>query len=82
MKFEFEFKFKFEFSLIFIFEKVIYNKIRFENDKTYVTKLLKMIKINDVKEIKRILKSKNFSLMISFDNDLKINCFEIKIKST
>ena len=39
-----------------------------------------MIKINDVEEIKRALKSKNFLLIINFDNDLKINCFEIKMK--
>ena len=60
---------------------MIYNKIKFENDKVYVIKLLKMIKINDVEEIKRALKSKSFSLIINFDNDSRINYFEIRMKS-
>ena len=59
-----------------------YNEIKFENDETCVIRLLKMIKINDVEEIKRALKSKNSLLMINFDNDSKINYFEIKMKST
>ena len=67
---------------MFMLEKVICNKIRFENDEICVINFLKMIKINDVKEIKRVLKSKNFSLMINFDNNSKIDCFEIKMKST
>ena len=63
-------------------EKMTYNEIKFENDETCVIRLLKMIKINDVEEIKRALKSKNSLLMINFDNDSKINYFEIKMKST
>ena len=59
---------------------MIYNEIRFENDEIYIIRLLKIIKINDVKKIKRVLKSKSFLLMINFDNDLKINYFEIKMK--
>ena len=83
-EFEFEFKFKFEseFPFKFIFEKMIYNEIRFENDKVCVIRLLKMIKINDIEEMKRALKSKSFSFIINFDNDSKINYFEIKMKST
>ena len=77
-----KFKFEFEFSFKFIFEKMIYNEIRFKNDKICVIKLLKVIKINNVEEIKRALKSKSFSLIINFDNDLKVNCFEIRMKST
>ena len=65
---------------MFMLEKIIYNKIKFENNKVYVIRLLKMIKINDVEEIKRVLKSKSFSLMINFDNDSRINCFKIKMK--
>ena len=76
MKFEFEFEFSFEF----IFKKIIYNEIKFEDNKICVIKLLKMIKISDVEEIKRVLKSKNFSLIINFNNDSKIDYFEIKIK--
>ena len=76
-----KFEFKFEFSFKFIFEKMIYNEIRFKNDEIYVIRFLKMIEINNVKEIKRVLKSKNSSLIINFDNNSKINCFEIKIKS-
>ena len=63
-------------------EKIIYNKIRFKNNEIYVIRLLKIIEINDVKKIKRVLKSKSFSLMIDFDNDSKIDYFEIKMKST
>ena len=63
-----------------MFEKMIYNKIRFKNNEICVIKLLKIIKINDVEEIKRALKSKNFSLMINFNNNSKINYFEIKMK--
>ena len=77
-----KFKFEFEFSFKFIFEKMIYNEIRLENDKICVIKILKIIEINDVKEIKRALKSKNSSLIINFDNNLKINYFKIKMKST
>ena len=75
-------KFKFEFSFKFIFKKVIYNKIKFENNKIYIIKLLKIIKINDVEKIKRVLKSKSSLLMINFNNDLKIDYLEIKMKST
>ena len=63
-------------------EKMIYNKIRFENDEIYVIRFLKMIKINDVEKIKRALKSKSFLLIINFDNDSKIDYFEIKMKLT
>ena len=77
-----KFKFEFEFSFKFIFEKMIYNEIRFKNDKICVIKLLKVIKINNVEEIKRALKSKSFSLIINFDNDLEVNCFEIRMKLT
>ena len=41
-----------------------------------------MIKINDVEKIKRTLKSKNSLLIINFNNNSKIDYFEIKIKST
>ena len=41
-----------------------------------------MIKINDVEEIKRALKSKSSLLIINFNNDSKIDYFEIKMKST
>ena len=52
-------KFEFRFTLEFIFEKMIYNKMRFKINEIYVIKLLKMIKISDVEEIKRIfVKSK------------------------
>ena len=60
---------------------MIYNKIRFENNKICVIKLLKVIEINNIKKIKRALKSKSFSLMINFDNNSKINYFEIRMKS-
>ena len=75
-------KFKFKFSFEFIFKKMIYNKTKFENNKIYIIKFLKMIKINDVEEIKRALKSNFFLLIINFDNDSKINYFEIKMKLT
>ena len=39
-----------------------------------------MIKINDIEKIKRVLKSKNSLLMINFNNNSKINYFEIRIK--
>ena len=65
-----------------MFEKIIYNKIRFKNDEIYIIIFLKMIKINNVEKIKRILKSKNSSLIINFNNDSKIDYFEMKIKST
>ena len=65
-----------------MFKKVIYNEIKLKNDEAYVIKLLKIIKINDVEEIKRALKSKSFSLMINFNNGSKINYFEIKMKLT
>ena len=61
---------------------MIYNKIKFENDKVYVIRLLKVIKISDVEEIKRALKSKSSSLIIDFDNNSKINYFKIRIKLT
>ena len=67
---------------MFMLEKMIYNKIRLRNNKIYVIRLLKMIKINDIEKIKRALKSKNFSLIINFDNDSKINYFKIKMKLT
>ena len=72
-------EFKFAFKLIF--EKMIYNEIRFKNNEIYNLKFLKMIKINDIKDIKRVLKPKSFLLIINFNNDLKINYFEIKMKS-
>ena len=61
---------------------MIYNKIRFKNDKVYIIGLLKVIKIKNVEEIKRALKSKSSLLMINFDNKSRINCFKIKMKST
>ena len=64
-----------------MFKKMIYNEIKFENNKIYVIRFLKMIKISDVKEIKRALKSKNSLLIINFDNNSKINYLEIKMKS-
>ena len=60
---------------------MIYNKIRFKNDEICVIKLLKMIKINNVEKIRRALKSKSFLLIINFDNDSRVNYFEIKMKS-
>ena len=78
---KFKLEFELEFTFKFIFEKMIYNKIRFKDDKTYVIRLLKMIKINDVEEIERALKPKRFLLIINFDNDSKINYLKIKIKS-
>ena len=63
-------------------EKIIYNEIRFENNKVYIIKFLKMIKINDIEEIKRALKSKSSSLIINFNNNLKVDYFEIKMKLT
>ena len=41
-----------------------------------------MIKINNVEEIKRALKPKSFSLIINFNNNSKIDYFEIKMKLT
>ena len=41
-----------------------------------------MIKIDGVKEIKRALKSNFFLLITNFNNDSRINCFEIKMKLT
>ena len=79
---KFEFKFEFEFSFEFMFEKMIYNKTKFKNNEICVIRLLKMIKINDVKKIKRALKPKSFLLIINFNNDSKVNCFEIRMKST
>ena len=63
-------------------EKIIYNEIRFENNKVYIIKFLKMIKINDIEEIKRALKSKSSSLIINFNNNLKVDYLEIGMKST
>ena len=65
-----------------MFEKIIYNEIKFKNNKVYIINFLKMIKINDVEEIKRFLKLKSSLLIIDFDNNLKIDYFEIRIKST
>ena len=65
-----------------MFEKMIYNEIRFEDDETCVIRFLKIIKINNVEEIKRALKPKSFLLIINFDNNSRINCFEIKMKLT
>ena len=61
---------------------MIYNEIKFKNDEIYVIRFLKIIKINDVEEIRRALKSKNSLLIINFNNDSRINYFEIRIKST
>ena len=58
-------KFEFEFTFKFIFEKMIYNEIKFKDNETYIIKFLKIIKINDVEKIKRVLKSKRFSLIIN-----------------
>ena len=63
-------------------EKIIFNEIKFENNEICVIKILKMIEINDVKEIKRALKSKSFLLIINFNNNSKIDYLEIKMKST
>ena len=61
---------------------MIYNKIKFKNkDLIYDIIFLKVIKLNDVKDIKRVLKSKSFSLIINFDNYSKIDYFEIKLLS-
>ena len=56
---------------MFKFNNIIYN-IKFE----------KMNKINDINNINRVYKSKNFSLMINFNENLKIDYFEINIKLT
>ena len=69
------------FRLNLYLKKKIYNEIRFKNDEIYIIRFLKIIEINDVEKIKRALKSKNSLLMINFDNDSEINCFEIKMKS-
>ena len=62
---------------------MIYNEIKLKNKNSICDAgLLRMIKINGVEDIKRALKSKSFSLMINFDNDSKIDCFEMKMKST
>ena len=79
---KFEFKFEFKFSFKFMLEKMIYNKIRFKNDKICVIKLLKIIKINDIGEIRRALKSKSSLFVINFNNNSRINYFEIRMKST
>ena len=60
---------------------MIYNETKFENDKIYIINFLKMIKIDDVEEIKRALKSKSFLLIIDFDNDSRIDYLEIRMKS-
>ena len=63
-------------------EKVIYNEIRFKNKNLiYNIKLLKIIQINNIGDIKRALKLKSFLLIINFNNDSKIGYFEIKMKS-
>ena len=61
---------------------MICNEIKFKNNEIYVITLLKIIEINDIKKIKRALKSKSFLLIINFDNDSRINYFKIKIKLT
>ena len=61
---------------------MIYNKTKFENDKIYIIGFLKIIKINDIEEIKRALKSKRFSLIINFNNNSKIDYSKIRIKLT
>ena len=64
-------------------ERITCDKIRFKKkDLIYDIRFLEMIEVRDVEEIKRVLKSKRFSFMISFNNDLKIDYFEIKMKST
>ena len=64
-----------------MFKEVIYNEIRFKNNEICVIRFLRMIKINDVEKIKRVLKSKSSSLMINFNNDLRINYFKIRMES-
>ena len=61
-------------------EKMIYNEIKFKNNEICVIEFLKMIKISDFEKIGRALKSKSFSLIINFDNNSKVNYFEIKMK--
>ena len=59
----------------------MYIKIKFENKNLiYNVKLLKMIKINDVEDIERALKSKSFLLIINFNNNLKVDYFKIRMK--
>ena len=59
---------------------MIYNEIKFKNNKVYIINFLKVIKIKNVEKIKRALKSKSFSLIINFNNDSRINYFKIKVK--
>ena len=59
---------------------MIYNEIRFNDNEIYVIRFLKVIKINDIEKIKRVLKSKSSLLIINFNNDSKINYFEIRMK--
>ena len=63
--------------------ELIYNKVKFKKrDLTCDIRLLKIIEINDVEEIKRVLKSKRFSFVINFNNNSKIDYFKIKMKLT
>ena len=41
-----------------------------------------MIKISDIEEIERALKPKRSSFIINFNNNLKIDYFKMKMKST
>ena len=59
---------------------MIYNEIRFNDNEIYVIRFLKVIKINDIEKIKRVLKSKSSLLIINFNNNSKINYFEIRMK--
>ena len=81
MKFKLKLKFEFELLFILMLKEIIYNEIRFKDDEICVIRLLKIIKINDIEEIKRALKPKSSLLMINFNNDSKINCFKIRMKS-
>ena len=63
-------------------EKMIYDKIKFENNEICVIRFIKMIEINDVEKINRALKLKSSLLMINFDNNSKVNYFKIRIKLT
>ena len=62
---------------------MICDKIKFKNKNLICDiRLLKIIKINNIEDIKHILKSKSFSLINFFDNNSKIDYLEIKMKST
>ena len=60
---------------------MICNETKFKDDEVCVIRLLRMIGISGVGEIGRALKSKSSSLMISFNNDSGVDCFEIRMKS-